>query len=336
VTLAAGLLLFTVLALVVLVGGDVVEDDGEPTTVLLSGQAEVPRGQIHDDVLVLRGSVVVGGTVEDDVLVVDGRVRVDGVVHGDVTVLRGDAVLTRNAEVGGDLNTSGPSRVARGAEVSGSIGDAGPLDAAGSLPFGVRFGAWLAAGLTVLAIALSVPGPLQGAAGAGVGRPGRSILVGTGLLVLAPLVLGVLALSLIGSVLALVLGAGLVVAVAAGATVSAGAVGRLLVRRDGRGALLTGWAVLGAAFAVLTALSPLLALLAAGGVVAFGLGALVPARPQVPRPPVEDDHDHQDDVADDDPPPDSEPVPEVVEAPADDEPRILAAFPIAAGPAAPN
>ena len=65
--LAGGCSSQLLLAALVVTRGDLVEDDGEPTTLLVSGQADVPRGQVHDDVFLLRGTAVVRGTVEDDV-----------------------------------------------------------------------------------------------------------------------------------------------------------------------------------------------------------------------------------------------------------------------------
>ena len=119
--------------------GDLIELDDEATTVLISGRADVPRGQIQDDVMALRGTVVIAGTIEDDVLLVDGRVRLEGIVRGDVVVLHGDAILGPQAEIDGDLRTSDPSRSPT-AIVRGETGSAGPVDALAIVPRTVWFG----------------------------------------------------------------------------------------------------------------------------------------------------------------------------------------------------
>ncbi len=322
------------LAVLVVTRGDLVEDDGQPTTVLVSGRAEVPQGQVHDDVYGLHGTVVVRGTVEDDVFLLDGRARIEGTVRGDVTVVRGDAVVTRGAEVDGALRTSEPARVSPRATVRGEIGDAGSLEVLTSVPLFVWFGAWSAAGIAVLALIAVARRPLTHAAAPAVRRPGRSIARGTVLLAGAPFLIAVLALSLLGSVLAVVLAAGAVVATAVGAGVTGVALGRLaLPRREGL-APYAGWATVGAALGLALLLSPLLAALLAGGVVAFGVGALVRVPRHGPGPRSAQDHRGNDDLSDEDgdeidwdslvP---AEPAAEVDGS----EPRILAAFPLSAG-----
>lgn len=324
---AGGLLLATVLAVLVVTRGDLVEDDGEPTTLLLSGQADVPRGQVHDDVFLLRGTAVVRGTVEDDVIVVDGRARIEGIVHGDVMVLRGDAVVARGAQIDGDLRTSQAARVSPRATVRGDIGDAGPLDAVGAVPLVAWFGTWFAAGLTVLVVLALLRRPVADGALAGIRRPGRAIVLGSVLLALAPFVIGLLALSVLGSLLALVLAAGLVVATAVGAAVTGAAAGRAMFPRQTL-APYAGWAVVGGALGVALLLSPLLALLLVGEVVAFGIGALLPVRAAAAPQPVEDEpgYDDVDEVDWDALLPD-----ESVGEGDQSEPRILAAFPLSNG-----
>lgn len=332
--MVGGLLLAAVLAVLVVSRGDLVEDDGEPTTLLLSGQADVPRGQVHDDVFLLRGTATVRGTVEDDVVVVDGRARITGIVHGDVTVVRGDAVVERGAEIDGDLRTSEPATVSRRATVRGEVGDAGPLDALAAVPRTAWFGIWFAAGLAVLVLLALLRRPVTDAASAGVRRPGRAFGLGAALLALTPFVLAVLALSLLGSLLALVLAAGVVVATTLGAAVTGAALGRLALPRREAPAPYAGWAIVGGVLGLALALSPLAALLLAGVVVTFGVGALVPARPRTAPEPIEDvDDPGVDDVDDGDDEIDwdallpDEPPTEVDDA----EPRILAAFPLSNG-----
>ena len=66
------------LAGLVVAKGELIEDDGQATTYLVSGRADIPAGQVQDDVVVARGVVTVDGTVEDDVIVLSGRVRITG------------------------------------------------------------------------------------------------------------------------------------------------------------------------------------------------------------------------------------------------------------------
>ena len=320
-----------VLAVLVVSRGDLVEDDGEPTTLLLSGQADVPRGQVHDDVFLLRGTATVRGTVEDDVVVVDGRARIIGVVHGDVTVVRGDAVVERGAEIDGDLRTSEPATVARRATVRGEIGDAGPLDALAAFPRLAWFGTWFAAGLAVLVLIALLRRPVADAATAGLRRPGRAFGLGALLLGAAPFVIALLTLSVLGSLLALVVGAGLVVATAVGAAVTGAALGRLVLPRNEGLAPYVGWAGVGATLALGLLVSPILAVVLAGAVVAFGVGTLVPIRTTADPEAIDDgdkpDVDDLDDEIDWDALLPDEPVAEVDES----EPRILAAFPLTNG-----
>lgn len=326
--LAGGFAVLAAVAVLVVTTADLIELDDEATTVLISGRADVPQGQIQDDVMALRGTVVIAGTIEDDVLLVDGRVRLEGIVRGDVVVLHGDAVLGRQAEIDGDLRTSEPSRVAGTAIVRGETGSAGPVDALDTVPRAVWFGLLLAAGLCLLALALIAPGPIGRGAVQAERRPGRSFVLGATLLVAGPLVIAVLALSLIGSILAIVLGAALVVAGSVGAAVTAAYLGRLVVPRGERDPLVVGTLALGAFLAFVVVASPPLAVLASGAVVAFGLGALVPTPDPATEPvePVESGQLAWDLDAD------PEPFPvRPTTGTEDDGPRILARFPIISG-----
>lgn len=297
------------LALLVASRGDLVERDGQATTYLLTGRADVPRGLVQDDVVVVSGTATVAGTVEDDVLVLNGRVRITGTVHGDVTVLRGGARIGPEADIGGDLRTSVPARIADGAVVAGDVGTTSLLDGARGLPRAFWFGLWLTAGLAVLAAGFVLAGPARSAARRGAARPARAVVLGGLALVLAPVVVGVLAASLLGLGAALVLGSALVVAAAVGSAAGGVALGRQVGLPDGPVSLLAGWAALGATLAAALLISPILAALGGAVVVAFGLGALVPEG-EAPAPP--------------------EPAPDAED---DDEPLVLASFPIGASTA---
>jgi hypothetical protein len=209
------------------------------------------------------------------------------------------------------------------------VGDAGPLDALTAVPLLGWFATWLAAGLAVLALLALVRRPVADAALAGIRRPGRSIALGTAVLAVTPFVIALLALSLLGALAALVLAAGLVMATALGAAVTGAAAGRAMLPRHDAFAAYVGWAAVGGALGLGLLISPLLALLLAGGVVAFGVGALVPVRQSADPAPDEDDDEP---VADE---PDEIDWESLLEADAPVEadidpagPRILAAFPL--------
>jgi hypothetical protein len=310
--LAAGLL-----ALLVVTQSDLIERDRQATTYLVTGRASVPRGLVQDDVVVLSGTVTVEGTVEDDVLVLNGRARIDGIVHGDVTVVRGGARLGPRANVGGDVRASGTVRMADGAQVVGEVGSTSVLDAVRDLPRVLWFGLWLVAGLAVLAAGLALPRATARAAHTGAGRPARAVVLGGAALAIGPVAAAVLAASLLGLGVAALVGAALVLAGAIGSAAAAVALTRQVGLREGPVAFLAGWAVLGAVLGVALFVSPFLAALGAATILAFGIGSLVPTGDVKPaRRTVVDLGDEA-------------PVPE----PADDEPVVLASFPIEASPA---
>ena len=330
----------TVLAALVVTRGDLVEADGQATTYLLTGTAEVPRGLTQDDVVVVRGTATVNGTVEDDVIVLDGRVRVRGTVNGDVVVVRGGARIDEGAVVGGDVRTSRPARIAEGVTVNGDVRRVSTLDAARSIPRTLYAGMLLAAGLAVLLVGLLAPRPAATAARNGVGRPGRAFVLGLLALGLVPLAAGLFAVSLLGIGVGLVLGGGLLVAVAVGSAATATALGRLVGLPDGRGAFVAGWLAVGLTLGLALLASPVLAALAALAVAAFGIGALVPTRRPVDEavsPPTDDpdDRDDRDDRDDSDDLGGTGWAGSPSTGPGlggeDDGPRILASFPIGSG-----
>jgi hypothetical protein len=177
------------------------------------------------------------------------------------------------------------------------------------------------AGLAVLAAGLTMPRATTRAAHTGAGRPARAVLLGTAALVVGPLAIAVLAASLLGLGVALLVGAALVVAGSVGAAATAVAVTRRFGLREGPVAFLTGWAGLGALLALPLLVSPLLGALGAGAILAFGIGSLVPSREATTTRRTVIDTAEPDDGA--------EPAEE--RAPADEEPVVLASFPIEAG-----
>ncbi len=329
---AVGLLMLlgvaTVLAALVLSRIDLLETDGEPTTVLLSGAAVVAPGQVHDTVLVARGDVAVRGQVEGDVVVLDGRARIDGVVAGDVTVLAGTAVLGPEAVVGGDVSTSVTPRIDPDAAVGGDLRTVGPRDLPSLVP-----GSWWAVllvglGLAVLVLLLAARRPITDLARTGRARPGRSLALGAVVLVLGPVALVILSASLIGTVLAVVLGSAFVLLLAVGAATAATMVGRLLLVGDGLAPPLLGWTACGLLLGLSALIAPPLTVLLALVLVLAGSGAVLAGlldRP-VPEPAAEPATTVT--GVPDWWPQDADLSPPVAEEPADARPKVLAALPI--------
>lgn len=316
----------TLLAAVVLSRVDLLETDGEPTTVLLSGSAVVAPGQVHDTVLVARGDVAVRGQVEGDVVVLDGRARIDGTVGGDVTVLAGTAVLGPEAVVGGDVATSAAPRIDPDAAVGGDLRTVGARDLPSLVP-----GSWWAVllvglGLAVLVLLVAARRRVTDLATVGRARPGRSLAMGVVALVLAPVVLVVLSASLVGTVLAVVLGSAVVLLLAVGAATAATMVGRLLLAGDGLGPPLLGWTGCGLVLGLSALIAPPVTVLLAAGLVVVGSGAVLvgllerPETAPVPATPVAGVPDWWPE----------DPVPEAPsdDHPAADGPKVLAALPI--------
>jgi hypothetical protein len=121
--------------------------------VLLSGRAEVPRGQVAGQVIVFRGTAVIEGVAQGDVVVVSGRAQVSGQVSGSVVVIDGTAVLGSSAQVRGGVLSGGSARVREGARVEGEVRENVPfslewLGALGGLA------AWMAVGISALLLGL--------------------------------------------------------------------------------------------------------------------------------------------------------------------------------------
>lgn len=86
------------------IGGTVAVDGTYERDVFAAGGAVTVAGVVREDVLIVAGETArITGTVEGDVRVFGGTVIVQGTVLGDVVVLGGSVLLTKEAELRGEL-----------------------------------------------------------------------------------------------------------------------------------------------------------------------------------------------------------------------------------------
>ena len=88
--------------------------------VVLSGRADVPKGQTVGDLVVFHGSANVDGTVEGSLTAFDAPVVISGRVNGDVVVFNGRVALRPGANVTGDVVSQSAPVVASGATIGGT------------------------------------------------------------------------------------------------------------------------------------------------------------------------------------------------------------------------
>ena len=88
--------------------------------VVLSGPADVSRGEQVGDLVVFHGSSTVDGTVNGSLTAFDAPVTISGRVTGDVVVFRGRVELARGASVTGEVVSQADPIVAPGATIGGT------------------------------------------------------------------------------------------------------------------------------------------------------------------------------------------------------------------------
>ena len=88
--------------------------------VVLSGRADVPKGQTVGDLVVFHGSATVDGTVDGSLTAFDAPVTISGQVNGDVVAFNGRVVLRSGANVTGDVVSQQAPVVASGATIGGT------------------------------------------------------------------------------------------------------------------------------------------------------------------------------------------------------------------------
>lgn len=231
-------------------------DGGPRNQIVLSGDANVHRGEDVGEVVVLHGTANVAGVVHGDVVVLDGRIEVTGQVSGSVVSLNGPVEVGPNAQILGDVIARDRIRIAEGARIGGTVRAGTAFTFRGAIDLFGPFAAWLAiaASTLILGALLVLLAPrgadavAAAASGSALASGGIGLAAFVGLPVLA--VLGVL--SLVG----LPLGLGLLLALAflysVGYAWSVYAVGRALWRepRSRWLALLFGWLIVAALSAI--------------------------------------------------------------------------------------
>src|SRR6266516_1734715 len=88
--------------------------------VVLSGRADVPKGQQVGDLVVFHGSATVDGTVDGSLVAFDAPVTISGRVNGDVVAFNGRVELRSGANVTGDVVSRDAPVVASGATIGGT------------------------------------------------------------------------------------------------------------------------------------------------------------------------------------------------------------------------
>jgi cytoskeletal protein CcmA (bactofilin family) len=201
--------------------------------VVLSGTADVPRGDTAGQIVVVHGAASIEGVAVGDVIVFSGRISVGGQVSGDVVNLDGTIVLASTAQVRGDVVSRGAVVVRKGAQVQGSVREHAPLNLQAAVdPFG-PLATWLAVTVSTLLVGLALLwlAPRAGEAVLGTARraPWASAAWGMALLVTIPVAAMALAFTLIGLPIALALALASGLALFAGYAWTGWILGRMLL-----------------------------------------------------------------------------------------------------------
>jgi hypothetical protein len=224
--------------------------EGDPRDlIVLSGDANVHRGEDVGEVVVLHGRAVVAGVVHGDVVVLDGRIEVTGQVSGTVVSMNGPVEIGPNAQILGDVIAREGIRIADGARIGGAVRDGTAFTFRTPIDLFGPFAAWLAVAASTLVLGailvLFAPRGADAVAAAVTDSPLASGGIGLAVVVGLPVLAVAGVLSLVG----LPLGLGLLLALAflysVGYTWIVYAVGRALWRqpRSRWLALLFGWAI---------------------------------------------------------------------------------------------
>jgi hypothetical protein len=246
--------------------------------VVLTGRADVPRGERVGDLVLLHGSSTVDGVVDGSLTAFDADVTISGRVNGDVQVFRGSVKLLSGAHVTGDVLSRSEPSVASGATIGGSTRRVQSRFITKGFGQVGRFAWWLAVSVSTFIVGLI----LLWLSGRGserillAARNATGSSIGWGVLAFFGLpILSVIALvTIVGIPLGIGLLAALILIYALGYVASAWILGRRIVHEPTGWVLafLAGWAILRVA-----ALIPILGGLVWFAAVVFGLGALLVA-----------------------------------------------------------
>jgi cytoskeletal protein CcmA (bactofilin family) len=243
--------------------------------VVLSGPADVSRGEQVGDLVVFHGSSSVDGTVNGSLTAFDAPVTISGRVTGDVVVFNGRVELASGANVSGDVVSQDDPVVASGATIGGDTRRVQTNVNWAGFGWVSALAWWLAVSISTLLIGLALLW-LTGRGATRIEDTGRTRIgpsIGWGLLVFFGLpILAVLALvTIVGIPLGLGVLAALALIYTLGYTATAWIIGRRILgtRTGWVVAFLLGWGIL-RALALIPAVGGLIWFVA----VVFGLGAL--------------------------------------------------------------
>jgi hypothetical protein len=246
--------------------------------VVLSGRADVPKGQTVGDLVVFHGSANVDGTVDGSVTAFDAPVVISGQVNGDVLLFNGRVELASGANVTGDVVSQSDPVVASGATIGGTTKRLETNTNWEGFGWAGKLAWWLAVSISTLVVGLLFIWLIGRGAStvleAGRTRIGPSIGLGLGLFFGLPLLAVIALVTVVGIPLGLGLLAALLLIYALGYSATAWILGRSIVREPTTWAvaLLAGWVILR-----VVALIPILGGLVWFAAVVFGLGALAVA-----------------------------------------------------------
>jgi hypothetical protein len=243
--------------------------------VVLTGPADVPRGEQVGDLVVFHGSSTVDGTVNGSLTAFDAPVAISGTVNGDVVVFRGRVALASGANVTGDVVSQNDPIVASGARVGGTTRRVQTDINWAGFGWASALAWWLAVSISTLLIGLALLW-LTGRGATRIEDTGRTRIgpsIGWGLLAFFGLpILAILALvTIVGIPLGLGVLAALALIYTLGYTATAWIIGRRILgtRTAWVLAFLLGWGIL-RVLALIPAVGGLIWFVA----VVFGLGAL--------------------------------------------------------------
>ena len=243
--------------------------------VVLSGPADVPRGEQVGDLVVFHGSSTVDGSVNGSLTAFDAPVTISGRVTGDVVVFNGRVALAGGANVTGDVVSQDDPIVASGATIGGTTRRVQTNVNWDGFGWAGRLAWWLAVSISTLLLGLALLW-LIGRGGSRIVDAGRTRIgpsIGWGLL--AFFGLPILAVIALVTIVGIPLGLGLLAALWLIYTLGYSATGWIIGRRILRAgtpwvlAFLLGWGILR-----VLALIPFVGGLIWFAAVVFGLGAL--------------------------------------------------------------
>jgi hypothetical protein len=254
------------------------QEEEAPDQIVLSGRAEIPRGQTAGQVVVFRGVAVIEGVAGGDVIVVSGRAVITGQVSGSVVNLDGSVVLGPSAQVGEDVLARGRVVVRGEAQVQGEIRQNVPFSLRGPVGILGGFAAWLAVTISTLLLGLLLlwlaPRATESVLSVARATPVVAAAWGLALFVGIPLACLVLIMSLVGLPLGVMVLLAFALLLSIGYAWTEWVIGRLVVG-PARGRIVA--LLVGLGMIRVVGLIPFvggLSFMLAGG---FGLGALTVA-----------------------------------------------------------